>query len=245
MGSTVPVRRSADHAPCRRLWTAWPPSRSCGASRLISDKAADRMQNPAGKGTAPVGGTTGAVDAPSSGGEELVRRFARPRGGANRSMVDHQVFNGNFPRVDVAEIFGREMAPRRTGCHRPWTRPGDQACICVVVAPGQARHDRSTSGLPARGCPWDSRWSSDSRTSTCLMSTPLRSQSEPLTFGPHMATDHHCAGSGPAQLRRPARTASQTSRPPRAAATTASAQCPNQSATPSELPVPYAASAPR
>lgn len=40
------------------------------------------------KGTAPVGGTTGAVDAPSSGGEELVRRLARPRGGASNAMVD-------------------------------------------------------------------------------------------------------------------------------------------------------------
>jgi hypothetical protein len=55
------------------------------------------------KGTAPVGGTTGAVDAPSSGGEELVRRSARPRRGANGFILNYPGPLRNFPTEDLRD----------------------------------------------------------------------------------------------------------------------------------------------
>ena len=78
-----------------------------------------------GKGTAPVGGTTGAVDAPSSGGEEPVRRSARPRRGADRFMVDHLPFNRNSSPTRFASrrraCLGSPVRPR----HRSWqVHPG-------------------------------------------------------------------------------------------------------------------------
>lgn len=181
------------------------------------------------KGTAPVGGTTGAVDAPNSGGEELVRRLARPLGGASTAMLAPLPFNRNSPRsfsagstrwgpLDAASDVGKhpfravsrrnatvrrfgaadgfaatrfrfcegrgveaqpgreEMAPRANGVPSTVSRTRVTRRAHSYVASGQARHDRSTSGLPARGCPAGSRWSSDSRQSTCLLCTPAGGQ---------------------------------------------------------------------
>jgi hypothetical protein len=112
-------------------------------------------------------------------------------------MVDHLPFNRN----SFAPRFGANLAPdlqrwaliagklpRTEGWH-----PAGRGAIdrdpprvtrraSLVVAPGQARHDRSTSGLPARGCPMGPRWSSDSRSSTCLHVYPRPGAKETLDF---------------------------------------------------------------
>ena len=250
MGSTVPVRRPAGQDRWPRLWTPIPPHRSCGRRWPISRGGQRAREALVEKGDGPGrGDNRGRRRAKLRGGGAGAPVRSTPRG-SEQINGGPSILQPQLPTAMSPEIFaGHERCHRdgtpRTGCHRPWTRPGDQACICVVVAAGQARHDRSTSGLPARGCPWDSRWSSDSRTSTCLMSTPGRRQSEPLTLGHRRRQVLAASSRWPAQPRRPARTASQTSTPARAAATRASAQCPSQSATPSGRPVPYAASAPR
>ncbi len=48
----------------------------------------------------------------------------------------------------------RRPLPRGRGRHPAAGRRGDHACCVSVVAAGPARHDRSISGLPARGYPW-------------------------------------------------------------------------------------------
>lgn len=95
-----------------------------------------------------------------------------------------------------------------------------------------------TSGLPARGCPTCSRWSSDSRQSIHFPVYSCGAAKVSLDFS-------DTAGSAGAQPRRPARTASQIRRPSSAPATMACEQWPSQRATPSGDPVPYAARAPR
>jgi hypothetical protein len=90
----------------------------------------DGRKRPGGeKGTAPVGGTTGAVDAPSSGGEELVRRSARPRRGANGSILNYRRPVRNFPPEDLRDARhrastvtpprrGRPTVERQLGCKK-------------------------------------------------------------------------------------------------------------------------------
>lgn len=95
-----------------------------------------------------------------------------------------------------------------------------------------------TSGLPARGCPTCSRWSSDSRQSIHFPVYSCGAAKVSLDFS-------DTTGSAGAQPRRPARTASQIRRPSSAPATMACEQWPSQRATPSGDPVPYAARAPR
>jgi hypothetical protein len=186
--------------PGEWLWRRRPgtsPESGRGFAQLATTPVGARSGE---KGTAPVGGTTGAVDAPSSGGEELVRRLARPQGGASTAMVAPQPFDRNSVSRVSADLSGgrehghpstpsktdkcvhrrrapghptrrREMAPRGRGAiDRESTRVTRRAHS--YVASGQARHDRSISGLPARGCPAGSRWSSDSRQSTRHLPTP-------------------------------------------------------------------------
>ncbi len=86
-----------------------------------------------------------------------------------------------------------------------------------------------TSGLPARGYPTCSRWSSDSRQSIHFPVYSCGAAKVSLDFS-------DTAGSGSAQPRRPARTASQIRRPSSAPATMACEQWPSQRATPSATP---------
>ena len=144
----------------------------------------------------------------------------------------------------------RDGTPR-DGVPSAVIRPGLPGVLSVVVAPGQARHDRSTSGLPARGCPMGSRWSSDSRSSTCLHVYPRLRANETLDFRAKQEIRYLHPPVGArvsprsSYVRRPARTASQICSPCVAPATMASEQCPIHSPSPSGVPVPYAARAPR
>lgn len=70
----------------------------------------------AGKGTAPVGGTTGAVDAPGPGGERPVRRSLRPLRGASGSIMCHR----GLP-VQPRGMFNAQLPQHRTiPQHRAW-----------------------------------------------------------------------------------------------------------------------------
>lgn len=136
------------------------------------------------------GGQPGPSTRQAPGGRSRCADPLYPQGGADAFMVDHLSFNRNSLGARFSariRVFPGHHRPLRTNRRR---RPyalrlqGDGTPRCgvpsavtrhelpgvhsVVVAPGQARHDRSTSGLPARGCPMGSRWPSDSRTSTCL-----------------------------------------------------------------------------
>ena len=63
-----------DASPGRDLWTTAPRRRRPGRAGSM------HRQTRGGHGTAPVGGTTGAVGEPSSGGEKPVRRSLNPEG---------------------------------------------------------------------------------------------------------------------------------------------------------------------
>lgn len=79
------------------------------------------------KGTAPVGGTTGAVDAPSSGGEEPVRRSARPRRGADGSILNYRRSLRNFLAEDPHDA--RHTAPAGQRRRASATHPRNGSCV--------------------------------------------------------------------------------------------------------------------
>lgn len=86
------------------------------------EEAQQRQCHGAGKGTAPVGGTTGAVDAPSPGGERPVRRSLQPLRGASGSIMCHGAprlqardrFRPQLPLDRVIPLFGNDYATRCT-----------------------------------------------------------------------------------------------------------------------------------
>ena len=161
-----------------------------------------RTRRTSGHGTAPVGGTTGAVGEPSSGGEKPVRRSLNPEGervspscpmtdSARKPWVLTCRYRSQMAPVDdgfrrlvpaglildhllarpIALPTGLQNAPHRPPHHdRPGRRrrlrpvQGAEASSCrgprgrpgvlhAVVVLGRAHHDRSISGLPARGYP--------------------------------------------------------------------------------------------
>jgi hypothetical protein len=244
-------------------------------------------------GTAPVGGTTGAVDAPCSGGEEQVRRSALPLRGANRFIVDHQPFNRNSsepagikaaapPETSVANRGQTASSARRDSATHPLDEDGTpRERGAIDRDPPRVTRRAScscrTGTSPSRSVhQWTARaWVPDGVTVVvglaCVdvtsMCTPVPGRCEPLTFAPPRTSptavgvspkidprwagrhrqDHEPTATAPVlpQPSRPERTASQTCSPCSAPATRAAAQCSSQSPTPSRLPVPYAASAPR
>ena len=204
------------------------------------------------KGTAPVGGTTGAVDAPSSGGEELVRRLALPLGGASTAMVAFYLCNSNFSRG--VSLQSAPAARRST------------------EEPGTKRGKRRVEGHTCDGTPGERGAINRGSTRVTKRADNMSHRDKPATIGPSVDFPHvgaRLAHGGRAvpvyrslvrnvrldfsqlrglpgpQPRRPARTASQMRMPSSAPATMASEQWPSQSATPCGEPVPYAASAPR
>lgn len=252
------------------------PSRFRIALRIAASSGNDRARcqverSGSRMGTAPVGGTTGAVDAPCSGGEEQVRRCSTPKG-SNTSIVGHdrcvrkstprpiprkvvrtrghtEANDTNRPRPRGLTAMPGPQGPaprsRRGAVNRgPFGRPGVHP---VVVAAGRRcpSGKPSISGLPARGYPSGSRWSCAA--DGCRRHDQVYSAAQGL--GRPTAcrmTDMPGAhtGTGRGQRSRPARTASAIAIPSRAAAAYASQAWPSHRATPSGVPVPYAASAP-
>ncbi len=137
------------------------------------------------------------------------------------------------------------MAPRERGAISPRDSRVTKRESSYVAA-GQARHELSISGLPARGCPFVSRWSSGSRPSAHFFVYSLLNANGSLDFWDKSEVSFRRAGSrARAQVRRPASTASAMRPPSSAPATTARAQCRIHAETPCGDPVPYPASAPR
>src|SRR5450631_1643949 len=137
------------------LWTPGQTGRGCGWSarpHIPVAQKADCAEDRDG----PRRGTSGAVDAPDSGGRSWCARTLNPEGECaypNDEPFGWPIANG-------------EQTPQVTAHTRRWhpangVPPDRETCelpsVNLLVAVGQARHDRSISGLPARGCPFISR----------------------------------------------------------------------------------------
>ena len=149
------------------------------------------------KGTAPVGGTTGAVDAPSSGGEELVRRSARPRRGANGSILNYPGPLRNFPPEDLRDA---RHTPS-TATSRRFQRPLPKRQLRRQTAPCKGRFAAelpwcgkagATVGRPSRedgtphaGCHRPRPAPSDQ---ACIVL--LSQRDKPVTIGPPVDCPH-------------------------------------------------------
>jgi hypothetical protein len=160
------------------------------------------------KGTAPVGGTTGAVDAPCSGGEEQVRRSALPLRGTNTNIVDHQAFNRNSSRQlrrVGSQAFLRSTVPTPSNVtkHPPPARRWHPAVRGAINRdPSRVTRRAScscrTGTSPSRSVhqwtarAWVPEWDHGGRRTRVrrrhFRCTPARSQSEPLTFPPLRAS---------------------------------------------------------
>ena len=135
-----------------------------------------------GKGTAPVGGTTGAVSAPGSGGGgagALARSTSK--GSALIYSSPHRGADGKRRRPCEGPPH-RRMAPRERGAILTVSRPGYQACILSL-----SQWDKPVTIGPPVDCPrvgprWCSRWSSGSRPSTCLHVYPRPGAKGSLDF---------------------------------------------------------------
>jgi len=213
------------------------PSTGCGNPHMAENRDGPRR------------GTSGAVDAPDSGGRSWCAGTLNPEGEC--AYPNDEPFgwsNANGVQTTQVATHARRWHPAngvpsdRETCELP--------SVNLLVAVGQARHDRSISGLPARGCPFVSRGRRALARRPISLSTPIQQQIKVLTFGRtwESAADvvvSRAAVSQATQVRRPTRTASAIRPPSSAPATMAWAQCVIHSATPCREPVPYAASAPR
>ena len=130
-------------------------------------------------GTAPDGGHRGPSTLQTPGGGVGAPAHSTPKGNAHTQMMS--LLGGRLQTAQVI-VLTRRWHPAsgvpsdRETCGLP--------SVNQLVAVGQARHDRSISGLPARGCPVHLAGPSDSRPSTCSLSTPIEEQRKDLTFGP-------------------------------------------------------------
>ena len=162
-----------------RVTSSPPPSRPARApanlwtvGRTASGRRKDESRRQ--KRTTPDGGHRGPSVRQTPGGGAGAPAHSTPRGNVHNQIMSHLSDQCNRPAGAC-----KMMAPRERGAIRPRDLRVTKREFLVAV--GQARHDRSISGLPARGCPFVSR-SRRTHVRRRVFSTPIQQQRTVLTL---------------------------------------------------------------